>query len=164
MLMLAVLLCGFGCARTTVTDGLPLDHEPGDISAEMSYWHDLADRPVTTNNEALHGLIVFAEGADPNKTYDERVMWLKERGHLSADFDGAADAAAERGRIAQVLAGMMDVKGGLTMRVLGPHPRYALRELVHLEIMKPGSAQQGLPGIEFVGIVSRAEQFLETGT
>ena len=158
------LLLAAGCQRTQISDSMKLDHDPGDVDAQMQFWHDLADRPVTSNNEALHGLIISAEGSDPNQTYEQRVAWLTERGHLSESFRGAADEAVERGTVAQVLASMTGLKGGLTMRLLGPHPRYATRELVHHEIMRPGSPQQGLSGIEFIGIISRAEQLQETGT
>lgn len=161
ILLLALAAIVPGCQRTQVTGSPALDHEPGDTAAEMAFWHDLADRQLTSNNEALHGLIAFAEGSDPNRTYEERVKWLTQRGWLAEDFAGAADEVAERGTIASILAHALNIKGGLTMRLVGPHPRYAVRELVHLGIMPPSSAQQGLSGIEFVGIIGRAEEYLE---
>jgi hypothetical protein len=158
---LALGLSLVGCQRSQVTDGPALDHTPGDTAAEMAFWHDLADRPLTSNNEAFHGLILFIEGQDPNQSYQDRVIWLMERGYIPQGFPGKANDAVERGTVASIVCQILKIKGGLTMRVIGPHPRYALRELVSLRIMQPGSTQQGMSGIEFVGIMGRAEEYQE---
>ena len=117
-----------------------------------------------TNDEAFHALIIFAEEYDPGSDYADRVKWLKLRGYLSGGFDQNANGAVERGTVAQILAQILDIKGGLTMRLVGPHPRYATQELVFLGIMPPSSSQQGLPGIDFVGINAMAEKYLEERT
>jgi len=151
----------FSCQRSQVDSDLTVTYPADDVEAELDYWHGLADRPVTSNDEALHGLILFANGTDPNDTYDARVQWLQDKGYLARDFDRPADETAARGTIAQVLCHVLEIEGGMTMRLLGPHPRYATRELVYLDILPPSSQQQGLSGIQFVGVISRAEAYQE---
>jgi hypothetical protein len=157
-LILCVLLLT-GCQRTIVSDALPMG---GD--SEMAYWHGLPDRPVVSNDEALHGLILLVNGEDPSESYEQRVEWLKERKLLSSGFKKPAPEAVECGTVAQVVARHLDIKGGLSMRLLGAHPRYAVRELVYLQIMRPATPQQALRGIDFMGIISKAEAYKEEGT
>jgi hypothetical protein len=150
-----------GCQRTHLASPLVVNHDPDDANAELEFWHALADRPLTTNDEAFHGLIIFSAGSDASKTYAERVTWLKEHGFLSTGFDRDADEAVSVGTVAQVLANMLHIKGGLTMHILGAHPRYATKELIYEKILPIRSEQQGLSGVEFVGALSRAEAYQE---
>jgi len=159
-LALAVAVAGLaGCETTRRASPLVTDYDEQNAQAELDFWHGLADQPVTTNNDAFHGLIEFDQGADANRSYEERVAWLTEQGYLDRGFTGEADEAVNRGTVAQILARMLEIEGGLTMRLVGAHPRYATRELVYLEIMRRGTAQQGLSGIQFVGLVGRAHDF-----
>lgn len=160
--MLAAL-CGanVSCSATPVTDSpIVVDHAPGDVDAEMAYWHGLTERPTVSNNEALHGLILFINQSDPADDYDGRLAWLRENGYLSIN-PGGGENATTLGTLAHILAQMLKVEGGLTMRIIGPHPRYALRELIYLRVMTPGSSQQGISGIDFVGLLARAEAYSE---
>jgi hypothetical protein len=54
---------------------------------------------------------------------------------------------------------VLSIKGGLTMRVFGPHPRYAERELEYAGLFPPSSPQQVFSGAEFLGIIGRAEDY-----
>ncbi len=160
--LIGALLATVGCQRTQRASPLITEYDPNDTTAELDFWHGLADLPLTTNNDAFHGLIIYANDADPNLTYEDRLAWLVEQGHLDAGFDGQADEAVGYGTIARIMASILDIKGGLTMRLIGPHPRYALRELTFLRIIPTRSVQQGVPGIEFLSIISRARRYQET--
>ncbi|MFW6060360.1 MAG: hypothetical protein ACODAQ_09265 [Phycisphaeraceae bacterium] len=160
-IMVALTLAAFGCQRTRMASPLPVDHDVADREADMAFWHGLADRPVVTNDEAFHALIAFAEGGDPSEGYADRLRYLKKNALLSERFDRPADEAVSRGTVARILAPLLGIEGGLTMRLIGPTPRVALRELVHRDIMPMSSEQQGLSGIQFVEIISKAEDYLE---
>ncbi len=162
------ILCGLlvtaamaGCQRTQVDSPLLTDYPVEDEAARMAYWHGLAERPLVSNDEALHGLIVLIRGDDPTRNFEQRVQWLAERDYIDAGFGRPPNESVERGMIAGVIAQVLDIQGGLTMRLVGPHPRYATRELVYLDIMEPGTSQQGMSGIEFVGLIAEAEQRLQ---
>ena len=161
MLGLLVTAAMVGCQRTQVDSPILTDYPAEDDAAGMAYWHGLADRPLVNNNEALNGLIVLINSDDPTQSYEQRVQWLAERDYIEAGFDRPPNESVERGLIASVIAQVLDIEGGLTMRLIGPHPRYATRELVYLDIMEPGTSQQGMSGIEFVGLIAEAEQRLE---
>lgn len=165
MIVLPLLITGLllvtGCQRTLVTDPLNVNYTPDNIDAEMAFWTQLPDKRIISNDEAIHALIVFADDTDPHQSYDARVAALKEKGWLSGDFDRPANEAVSRGTVAQILCHVLDIQGGLTMRLLGPVPRYAVRELIYLRIMMRGTQQQGLSGIQLAGIMSRAESYQE---
>ena len=53
----------------------------------------------------------------------------------------------------------LKIRGGLTMMVFGPIPRYAVRELIFMNLYPPGNAHQTFTGPEFVGIIGRVEDY-----
>ena len=165
-LSLAMMLCMLaGCETTRRASPLVTEYDEQNTEAELDFWHGLAGEPVTTNNDAFHGLIEFDQGTDPHRTYEDRVAWLTDQGLLDPNFKGEADEAVTRGTVAPILMKMLEIDGGVTWRAVdglnldGLKPRYATRELVYLQIMRRGSDQQGLSGIQFVGLIGRAHDF-----
>ena len=78
---------------------------------------------------------------------------------LPGGFDAPADAPVRRGTLAVALARALGIQGGLTMRVFGIQPRYAVRELQYAGVYPPSSPQQTFSGAEFLGIIGRAEDY-----
>jgi len=158
--MLLVAVVGLtACAPSEHASPLTTDYKPGDPEAEMTFWHELAEQPIVTNGDAMHALVELHQGADAHADYAARLAGLKDAGLLDAHFHAPANQAVRRGTVAQIVARHLEIDGGLTMRLVGAHPRYADRELVYLDIMKPGTPGQALSGIQFVGILARAENF-----
>lgn len=153
-------LIAAGCAATKVTDPVASDllRDNGD-DAQIEFWHALAEKPLTSNDEAFHGLLLYTDGQDPATNYDQRVQTLKDRRMLPSGFSAAADDAVTRGDLAVAIVRILNIKGGLTMRVFGPSPRYAVRELTYETIYPPSSPQQTFSGAEFVGIIGRIEDY-----
>ncbi|MBS3821546.1 MAG: hypothetical protein KGY81_07275 [Phycisphaerae bacterium] len=145
-----------GCQSTQYASPLVTEYDRADAGGELDFWHGLAEQPVTTHNDAFHGLIELAHGSDPTLTYEQRIAWLCERGYLDWGYYRPHDQAVTRGTVAQVICRILRIEGGLTMRLIGAHPRYATRELVYREIMAPGTAQQAMSGIAFVGVIGKA--------
>jgi hypothetical protein len=158
MLLMSLLIVG-GCQSPRVehplTDSLPVDP----VARQLEFWHGLEDRPVTCNDEAFHGLLIFVQGQDESKDYDARLAQLKSLRLLSAGFDAPAQAAVQRGTIATVLVRALKIHGGWVMSLIGPTPRYATRELMYLNLFPPSSPEQTFSGSEFVGIMGRAEDY-----
>jgi hypothetical protein len=159
VVVVAMVLVLCGCEAPKVAK--PLTHSlPADpLSAQMEFWHGLENRPLTCNDEAFHGLLLFIDGSDDSKDYSERVHALKSRHLLGDSFDRPADEAVQRGTIAVALVKVLKIKGGLVMSVIGPLPRYATRELVYMDLYPPSSPQQTFSGSEFVGIIGKAEDY-----
>lgn len=155
-----VTLLGGGCARTRVDASLALPVVVGDVNAELDFWDALTVRPVVCNDDGLHGLLLFADGSDPALSYSERVVIARSRNWIAPDWNEPAYLAMQRGTLARAVAVYCGIEGGVMMRLLGPHPRYASRELQYLGMMGTGSEQQALSGREFMGVISKAQDYL----
>src|SRR3954451_9281120 len=113
-----VLLFSFtGCHTAKVAQPLTGRLAGNDRDSQLEFWHTLANRPVTSNDEAFHGLLLYADGNDPPKDYNSRVSTLKSRRMLPAGFDQPADRAVERGSLAVAICKILDIKGGVMLRL-----------------------------------------------
>ena len=85
-----------GCQPAHVPQPLTEKLAASDPDTQLEFWHTLATRPVTSNDEAFHGLLLYVDGEDKAKDYAGRVESLRSRKMLPPDFKGTADAAVER--------------------------------------------------------------------
>ena len=84
---------------------------------------------------------------DPADDYDARVgNLLKSRSMLPKGFDQPGEQAVTAATLAVAIVRLMDIKGGVTMRLFGPSPRYATRELMFVGIYPPSSPNQTFSG------------------
>jgi hypothetical protein len=131
-----------------------------DADARMEFWHQLSDQPLASNDDAFHALLLYFDGKDDAADYAARVERLKSRGMLPKDFAGAADGAVDRGTVAVAIAQSLGIKGGLTARMFGMSPRYAVRALQYQDLYPlESSPNQTFSGAEFVGIIGRVEDY-----
>jgi hypothetical protein len=157
-LLLIVLLLA-GCQTARVANPLTTDLAGNDPQQQLDFWHTLATRPVTSNDEAFHGILLYTDGQDPAQSFDERVTTLKQRKMIPAGFDKSPEAAVNRGDLAVAICRILEVRGGVMMRLTNNHPRYATRELQFLEVYPPSSPRQTFSGNEFLGIIGRVEDY-----
>lgn len=143
----------FGCERATVTTSSV--EKFNDKATEIEFFEDLERSHVVSNNDALHALFIFADKSDGWVTYDERVAEAKRRMWLSDWFDEPSTESAQVGWIATAACRITGIRGGLTMRVVGPIPRYAVRELTHGDILIAKKESQSFSGLEFVDFLTR---------
>jgi hypothetical protein len=146
-----------GCQAARVPD--PLVKTLASDDAQLDFWHDLADRPVTCNDDAFHGFILYLDQTDPSADYAARVSTLKSRGILAKDFDRPGDEAVSRGTMAVMISNALKIKGGMMMQLSGGNPRYAVRELVYKDIYPPSTPNQTFSGAEYLGIIGRIEDY-----
>lgn len=158
-LPLLALLAATGCGSAPMAQPLSAELSKDEPDAQMEFWHTLPDRRIASNDEAFHALLLFVDGSDPSGDYDGRVATMKQRGMLPADFNGLQAAGVKRGTVAVAIARALEIKGGLSMRLFGPTPRYAMRELQYMNLFPPSSPQQTFSGQELLGIIGRAEDY-----
>ena len=158
ILVLGVMITS-GCQSARVANPLTQQMAGNEPDQQLDFWHTLATRNVTSNDEAFHGILLFTDGTDPANSYDQRVATLKARNMLPDSFSAPADVAVQRGDLAVAISRILDINGGLMMRLTGNHPRYATRELVFMDIFPPSSPRQTFSGNEFLGIIGRVEDY-----
>ncbi len=158
------LTVGLGCdrqmAQTSVTDRYPRPEQ------ELDHAESLESTAVVTNNDMLHGFIVFAGGEDPWTTYAQRVLDARARGWVPKGWNEPANESATVGRMASIASHIVEIRGGLSFMILGPTPRYALRELMYQDILPPRTENQSLSGLEFTDFLNRLSRMsrLKEGT
>ena len=157
--VILLVLVAAGCH--TPRAGKPLDPKlaASDPDAQVNFWHALTDEPVASNDQAFHGLLLYADGKDDSADYAARVANLKSRGMLPANFNEPAEQGVRRGTVAVALMKLLDQKGGVTLHVVGPVPRYAVRELMFVGVYPTSSPNQTFSGAEYVGIIGRVEDY-----
>jgi hypothetical protein len=161
---LAAAAGGIGCQRqlseTSVTDRFARPDQ------ELDHHEALESVTATTNNDMLHGFLVFAVGEDPWTTYAQRVLDARVRGWVPQDWREPANESATVGRIASIASHIVEIRGGLSFMLLGPTPRYALRELIYQDILPPRTENQSLSGLEFSDFLNRLSRMsrLKDGT
>ena len=148
-----------GCQAARVDRPLTAELGASDEETQLEFWHTLAEQPVTSNDDAFHGLLLFLDGTDPATDYAGRVAALKERHYLPEGFDQPAEQAVNRGTLAVALARALEIRGGIIMSLTGKTPRYATKELVFLGIFPPSSPNQTFSGTEYLGIIGKAEDY-----
>lgn len=158
LLSLAFCLLG-GCHTAKVANPLTNELSANDPDTQLSFWHTLADRKVTSNDEAFHGLLLYVDSKDDSKSYADRVSALKSRRMLPSNFNQPADRAVERGTLAVAICRVLDIKGGVMMRLTSNSPRYCVRELEFEELYPPSGENQTFSGSEFLGIIGRMEDY-----
>lgn len=153
---LVALLFIAGCQAVRVEQ--PLSQAAGwdAAGAEAQFVHELRQRPLVSNHEAAHALLLWLQAPDAGG-YEQRIAELRRRGMLPRDFAGRPDDAMDKGTLAVALARALELKGGLTMALTGITPRYATRTLEHHGVFLPSSPNQLLTGAEFVAILGKAE-------
>jgi hypothetical protein len=158
-LWIALTLAGCAARPPQVLSPLASELSKNDPESQLAFWHTLPTLKTVSNDEAFHALLLFANGEDSAADYPARVQQLKERKMLPADFKGAAQEPARHGTIAVVVVQALSIKGGVTMHLFGPSPRYAQRELMYAGLYPPSSPQQPFTGPEFLGIIGRADDY-----
>lgn len=154
---LTLLLTG-GCAmdRTVAPDSVAETY--GSPDDELDFLDGLERRRVVTNHDALFGLLMAADQAGVPEVYEEQLAAARERGWVSSDRDLPANESARVGMIAVAVCDILEIKGGVTMRLFGPSPRYATRELVFRRILPRRTENQSMTGLEFIDLLSRVQE------
>lgn len=152
----ASLACTSGCERATSTYSAVDSFESSE--AELDFFEMLEKSQSVTNNDALHTFLLLADTEDHWVTYEERVAEAKRRTWLSESFDEPANEGATVGWIARVACMLANVQGGLSMRIAGPIPRYAVRELAYAQVLVGKKESQGFTGLEFVDFLTRLDR------
>lgn len=159
LIIMLLAIAAVGCRTAQVAEPLTQSIAGSDEDTQIAFWHTLAERKLTSNDEAMHGMLLFLDQEDPAEDYQGRMDSLKSRGLLPEDFDRSANESISRGTLAVMLVNALEIEGGLMLRLLPRSPRYATRELQYVGLYPRSSPNQTFSGPEFLGIIGRAEDY-----
>lgn len=150
---LLVLLTPLACQRQQLPSSAVDRYATAD--QELDFLSDVNDMTAVTNNDALHGLLILADGNDPFASFEERVATAKSRKWMPSGFNAPANESATIGWMAMAGCQICNIKGGVTMHLLGPTPRYCTKELVFMQVIPLRTENQSLTGAEFTDYLNR---------
>ena len=124
-----------------------------------TFFLQLSQTPRATLLDGYRAALALQGKPYADVSFQDAREALLEAGVIKARWPTEADVPLSRGRIACILVKVLGIKGGVTMRIFGPSPRYALRECAYLELMAGGAVNRYVTGRELVAIVMRADEF-----
>lgn len=77
-----------------------------------------------------------------------------------ANLSLSPESALTRGIAAVLFCRALEIKGGVLLRVFGLSQRYALKELVYLDIFAPGPLDSVISGAELISVFSNCAAYL----
>ncbi len=156
---LLLLLLAVACARTTLKSSVAAEHGGTDEFAELDFWEGISEAKLVTNQDALHAMLLSVEQAQAGADYTAEVRRARERGWVKESWNKPANETAQTGLIARAICIEYDIEGGVTMRVLGPRPRYAVHQLTWLGLLPTRGTKEALSGLELIALLSNVEDF-----
>src|SRR5690349_10701691 len=154
----AAALWGAGGCTASHSADRAVDHAPYSAS-ELDFWQRLETQPLCSNHDALHGLLLLADGTDDRKGFEERFAEARKRGWVGAGETIEPDATATVGFVSVALCDLLSLRGGVSSMLLPRSGRYCTRELVAAGLLPDRTENQALRGPEFLDLVSRAEDW-----
>ena len=159
--MLVIGLCACGCSRT-------LRVEQADRGEQVdidTFWHEhLQAQPMVTVAEACRALLLLADGAEQYPDFEARRAALEARGIVRPAWGLQREACIDRGSVAYMVCRILQIRGGLNLRLFGTlgvgDRRYAVRELVYLDLMPPGAPYRYMTGSELVDLMAEADRYM----
>jgi hypothetical protein len=129
-----------------------------------AYLDRLSAQETVSQNDALRGILLLLDGEDKAATFAQRVETLRRRRIVPGNWNFHPDKPITRGKVAYMIYQGCKMSGGAILTLCGPSQRYCLRELQYQGFITQEMSWYGeVTGMEFVGVVTRADAFLETG-
>ncbi len=150
----AVVCFAAACTASHPADRA-VDHAP-DSASELDFWQRLETQSLCSNHDALHGLLLLADGKDDRAGFAERLEEARRRGWVGAGEAVAPDETATIGFVSVALCDVLALRGGVSSMLLPRSWRYCTRELVAAGLLPDRTEHQALRGPEFLDLIARA--------
>jgi hypothetical protein len=144
-----------GCQAPHMAPTAPVPHSG---TAELVLL--IGDQPFVTAEPAYRAIYALANGEAFAGEFAELTEKLRAAGLIGKDWNYAADRCLDRGTVAFMVCRACKIESGVNWRLTGLG-RYAWRELQFKRLVGAGSEYPLMSGGEFVGLLSRAEDYLQ---
>ena len=150
-----LLLVLAGCQAPHLAPSGPV---PQQGSAELVRF--IGDQAFITAEPAYRAIHALARGEAFAGDFEALQEQMRAERLIGRDWQHAPDLCLDRATVAFMICRACKIESGLNWRLTGLG-RYAWRELQFLGIAGDGSEYPLVSGGEFVGLLSRAEEYLE---
>ena len=90
-----------GCVSRQAAESSAVDQFPG-ADQDIEFMEKVESMSAVTNNDMLHALLLVANGVDPARDYEERVILARQKGWVPKDWDKPANDSASSGDIDRI--------------------------------------------------------------
>ncbi len=155
--MAAGLLASVGCQHgaTGITTQPAI---PADSNAQLVEY--IADQPYVCAEAAARAVFVLARGEVFEGDYGALEAAMRSGGLLPRGWGHGPGDFLNRAEVSFMIAKAINLRSGLNWQLTGLG-RYAHRELMYRRIAHPGSEIKLVSGGEFLGMLQRANQYLD---
>jgi hypothetical protein len=154
-LIAALLLALAGCQTPHLAPSGPV---PQQGSAELVRF--IGDQAFITAEPGYRAIYALAKGAAFSGDFAALMDQMRADRLIGRDWNYAPDRCLDRATVAFMICRACKIESGVNWRLTGLG-RYAWRELQFLGIAGGGSEYPLVSGGEFVGLLSRAEEYRE---
>lgn len=129
---------------------------------DIAYLSELGFKKVTYGYDLCKTLVILLKVENDYVGLDAQVAFLKEQKLLPKSIEDTFDPMQplRRGITAYALRKILNVKGGIFLRIFNESQRYALKELTYKGIMSSGHIDEILSGDELSSTITRAVNYL----
>lgn len=113
--------------------------------------------------DACRVIKTLLDHTDQEESFSSVRKNLIEKKVIPSDWTYTRTSPVTKGMVSSMLCNALNIKGGITMRILGNTQRYALRECVWIGIVLEGTVDEYVSGGELLAIFARAEIFQKHG-
>ena len=161
MLLLAGVLACAGCQAAAGPEvlGGAAKLAAGDSAAHLD---GASAQSNVSEADAVRGMLLLL-GEGQETTFADAVASLRQRKIACPTWSLKADRPLTKGRLAYMVYQACGIRGGLTLSLWGPSQRYCLKELQYLGLMTAGMPYTGVTGMEYVAVLTRADEMRQTG-
>jgi hypothetical protein len=112
------------------------------------YFRRLVKQSRARKVDGVYTVMVLLGKEKEFKTFPEELAYLEKNGYIPQGKRWDLNASLTKGELAFMLCKVLEIKGGIHMRLFGVSPRYALAELVYMGLMTQGREADVVTGRE----------------
>jgi len=161
LLFVAWSLPSLGCAGPRIS---PPDVDPATLSDD-GFQAYLSEAPLVTVDEAYRAMLILADGADESPSFEERRRTLETRGIARPAWRLKGENVIDAGSVAYMVCRICKVRGGINYNLFGSlglgDRRYAMRELLYLDMLDDAVDYQYMTGPALVALMGKADELME---
>jgi|GEM_PF-1313164 len=161
MLVLAAAFGPVGCTHIQRPDQAD---QADKIDVDELLHEQLQAEPMVTVAETCRVMLVLADGEDPYNNHEERTALLEQRGIIRPEWQLQREDCIDNGTVAYMVCKILKRRGGVNRELFGNlgigDRRYAIRELVYMELMSPAPPYRYISGAELVDLVGKADRYM----
>jgi hypothetical protein len=153
------LLVASGCTAPRAVAGAPLIAQPALAEDELGFWQALESAPRVAVDDALHALLLLADGEADHASFASRRAVAGDRGWIEPDAQLQANDAATIGMVASAICRIVPLERGVSGTLFPRAQRWCVRDLVFLGLLPERAPAQTLRGLELIELVGRVEDW-----